>query len=435
MKKMLLIAVIACVLLACPNLASAAPVFTYQELGQDATPLLPNIGNYRYEYLFEFQGHSYRLSNSNQYRLPVKYDPALVQKFGINGEYTWTGEYYFVRNNQMDGVWMSKDYYIQPIRLYDANLNLVKEYKFEQHVMEAGYYGGAYYCRLYGQLRNQHHYPEQVMKSTDFENWEETEEDVPHKVEMVTFAGNKVALHNTTSMLPVSYEDGKEKTFYSTMGEWILKRDSDLNFYLSNDNVYFAKIEYPQELREYDKRWELGYDFRGIYEHENNIVIDLYRNGSHKFTQYDSQEETNAVRDRFDKVVRLTVPKQEVYAELEAQKTSPYVKVADEILGFETPPITESDRTLVPMRFLFEKLGAEVSWDQETETATAQKANTVLSFSIDQNNAVVNGQPAAMDVPARLVNDKTMVPLRFLSENLGYTVEWDEATRMATIKE
>lgn len=105
----------------------------------------------------------------------------------------------------------------------------------------------------------------------------------------------------------------------------------------------------------------------------------------------------------------------------------------DTILGFTQPPITESDRTLVPMRFLFEQLGAEVDWDNDTQTAIAQKANTTINFSIDNTTATVNGEQVTMDVPARLVGDKTMVPLRFLSEELGYTVEWDEGTRMATV--
>mgnify|MGYP000802146274 FL=1 len=107
----------------------------------------------------------------------------------------------------------------------------------------------------------------------------------------------------------------------------------------------------------------------------------------------------------------------------------------------------ENDRTLVPMRFLFEQMGANVNWNEETQTATATvpiNTNTQMrtfssekeksvTFSIDDTTATVNGETATMDVPARLVNDKTMVPLRFLSENLGYNVEWDEATNTAII--
>ena len=61
--------------------------------------------------------------------------------------------------------------------------------------------------------------------------------------------------------------------------------------------------------------------------------------------------------------------------------------------------------------------------------------NTEITFSINNINAEVNNILTTMDVPARLVNGKTMVPLRFLSENMGYTVEWDADSRTAIIQE
>ena len=104
-------------------------------------------------------------------------------------------------------------------------------------------------------------------------------------------------------------------------------------------------------------------------------------------------------------------------------------------LSFENPPVIENDRTLIPMRFLFEQMGADVSWDETTNTATVSKASDVVSFSIDNLTATVNAQPKTMDVPARLINDKTYIPLRFLSEELGYTVEWDEEANTVIITE
>ena len=115
-----------------------------------------------------------------------------------------------------------------------------------------------------------------------------------------------------------------------------------------------------------------------------------------------------------------------------------YVKFSDNILGFAQQPVMESDRILVPMRFLFEQMGAEVNWNDATKTATATISargggeNTVI-FSIDNTTAYVNGAETTMDVPARLIYDQTFVPLRFLSENLGYTVEWNETTNTAII--
>ena len=130
------------------------------------------------------------------------------------------------------------------------------------------------------------------------------------------------------------------------------------------------------------------------------------------------------------------------YSELEqlAVESPTYVQLNDKILGFDQPPITENDRTLVPMRFLFEQMGAEVTWDDAAQTATATIPTSAdggqarsVTFGIDNTTATVNGSAATMDVPARLINDKTMVPLRFLSENLGFNVQWDEAIRTAIV--
>ena len=114
-----------------------------------------------------------------------------------------------------------------------------------------------------------------------------------------------------------------------------------------------------------------------------------------------------------------------------------YVQLDDKILGFSQPPIMESDRTLVPMRFLFEQMGAEVTWNDATQSATATINASALgaeaksatgrailtdgaepeksvTFAIDNTTATVNGAATTMDVPARLINDQTFVPLRFL---------------------
>jgi len=80
-----------------------------------------------------------------------------------------------------------------------------------------------------------------------------------------------------------------------------------------------------------------------------------------------------------------------------------------------------------------DKKVTEVDWENSTRTAIVQNDEATILFSIDNTTASVNSVTKSMDIPARLVNDKTMVPLRFLSEELGFNVEWDEATRTATI--
>ena len=137
--------------------------------------------------------------------------------------------------------------------------------------------------------------------------------------------------------------------------------------------------------------------------------------------------ETNA-----DKRIKISL--NELNKELDAMADAPYVMYNDEILGFRQPPVIENDRTLIPIRFLFEQMGATVDWNGETQTATITQDNTAVAFSINDTEADVNGQTVSMDVPAKLINDKTMVPLRFLSEELGYTVNWDGERRIITIE-
>ena len=128
--------------------------------------------------------------------------------------------------------------------------------------------------------------------------------------------------------------------------------------------------------------------------------------------------------------------KEKVFSQLrEKLPNNPvYVKFDGNILGFDVPPIIEDGSTLVPMRFLFEQMGADVEWDGKTKTTTATLGYKEITFSIDNVNARINNKPAKMDVPARLINDKTMVPLRFLSENMGYDVDWDADSRTAIIQ-
>lgn len=132
--------------------------------------------------------------------------------------------------------------------------------------------------------------------------------------------------------------------------------------------------------------------------------------------------------------IRLKTLKQPLYDELSKIQESPYVVFDNKLLCYDVPPVIENGYTLVPIRFLFEQMGADVTWNQQMQMATVTQDNTAITFRIDDTNAVVNGSNVSMDIPARLINDKTMVPVRFLSEELGYTVNWDGQNRIITIK-
>lgn len=102
------------------------------------------------------------------------------------------------------------------------------------------------------------------------------------------------------------------------------------------------------------------------------------------------------------------------------------VTLSGEKVEFDVQPVKENDRVLVPMRAIFEKLGATVNWDEETSTAIAVKGDKVIIIQIDNSKAFVNTEIKELDVPARLISDRTLVPIRFVSEALDCNVDWNE---------
>ena len=96
-------------------------------------------------------------------------------------------------------------------------------------------------------------------------------------------------------------------------------------------------------------------------------------------------------------------------------------------------PMESDGRIMVPMRGIFEKLGASVEWDRSNQTIIANKNGLRVKISIGQLDASVNGNSVHMDVAASLVGGTTMVPLRFVSEALGGFVNWDQANHEVDI--
>lgn len=94
-----------------------------------------------------------------------------------------------------------------------------------------------------------------------------------------------------------------------------------------------------------------------------------------------------------------------------------------------TVPITRQDRTLVPVRALVEALGGTVEWNEALQGVTMSLDGTILDLFINRTRAYVNDQPAFLDVAPILHNERTMLPIRFIAENFGATVEWEEETQ------
>lgn len=109
------------------------------------------------------------------------------------------------------------------------------------------------------------------------------------------------------------------------------------------------------------------------------------------------------------------------------------VTIDGNVQTYDPAPEIVNGRTLVPLRGIFEALGAKVNWDQVTETVTATKGTTNIQLTIGSYSAEVNGTGTILDQKPQLKNGRTMIPIRFVSEALGAIVRWHEESNTVAI--
>ncbi|AZH31482.1 stalk domain-containing protein [Paenibacillus sp. M-152] len=96
-------------------------------------------------------------------------------------------------------------------------------------------------------------------------------------------------------------------------------------------------------------------------------------------------------------------------------------------------PIVSQNTTLVPLRGVFESLGAQVEWDSKAKKVTASKNDDTLTLNIGSKLAYKNSKPVQLDAATQIQKGQVLVPLRFVSQSLGAKVNWDQTTRTVTI--
>lgn len=102
-------------------------------------------------------------------------------------------------------------------------------------------------------------------------------------------------------------------------------------------------------------------------------------------------------------------------------------------VSFDVPPQIYDGRTLSPFRALAEALHVQVDWDGATNTVTARNAQTTVLLQIGNATAYLNNSPVKLDVPPMLVNNRTLIPLRFFSEAFQCRVEWEGSTNSVRV--
>jgi hypothetical protein len=122
-----------------------------------------------------------------------------------------------------------------------------------------------------------------------------------------------------------------------------------------------------------------------------------------------------------------------------------YIKIVNLVIGQKTatingvkqvmdqPAFVKNGRTLVPFRFLGEALGAQVSWDGGSKTATLMLTGNEVKVVLGSKAARINNAAASLDVPAESIGGRTFIPLRFVSEAFDAHVDYDAPTKTVTI--
>ena len=175
------------------------------------------------------------------------------------------------------------------------------------------------------------------------------------------------------------------------------------------------------------------YDMSGNIPYTCNINTSQLSDGNHTLTISTLGEEKsypfykigNAITFGYNMEIPEKAP--------ETEKIT--VKVNGNTVQFDQQPIIENGRTLVPLRAIFEALGADVQWDAPTQTVIATRFGKKIKLTIDSSVMYVDGAENFLDVPAKLVNSRTLVPVRAIGEAFGCNVNWVDSSKTVEINE
>ena len=101
------------------------------------------------------------------------------------------------------------------------------------------------------------------------------------------------------------------------------------------------------------------------------------------------------------------------------------IYIDDRQVSTDVAPVVVNSRVLVPIRVVSEGLGAKVQWDNASQSVTITKGASTLKMYVNKTTYTKNGASKTLDVPVKVINNRTLVPIRVVSEDLGAGVQWD----------
>jgi len=227
-----------------------------------------------------------------------------------------------------------------------------------------------------------------------------------------------------------------------------VKTDKDGNTYIGDSIADMPVPPAPKRYAVEVAKTENGdVTVKGSASYDSGVVITAaphygYEVGTVTVTKADGTKLD--VTKRADGTYSFSMPRGEVSIKVtfvpqgEAVKMvltigSKAVDVNGKAVASDVAPVIKNSRTFLPVRLIAENLGAKVEWNNDAQTVTITKGDTVIVLTVGSTTVLVNGQPAELEAPVFIENSRTYLPVRFIAEKLGADVEWNGATNEVTI--
>jgi Copper amine oxidase N-terminal domain len=197
-----------------------------------------------------------------------------------------------------------------------------------------------------------------------------------------------------------------------------------------------SEEEEEEELDE-EEKYESANGVRGKLISSINQLNAVEKQISGLESKTDNADEIAALNERAaslktmaqDQLDRIETAKPERTDKEESKKEKKTKVFVDDVeVEFDQEPVVIANRTVVPLRAIFEALGAEITWDNKTQTVTATKDEVTITLKIGEKSAMKNGETVDLDQEAIALNGRTMVPVRFIGESFDTEVVWDQET-------
>lgn len=222
---------------------------------------------------------------------------------------------------------------------------------------------------------------------------------------------------------------------------------SEFNRPVTGNIRTYSDIDYFKFTVPSSGRISLGFNHGNVEKYSSYWKISLFDSNDKELLQMESQGTETVTKSKEIKLdkgtyyVRVTSKDSFYHSKLDYSLSinspdfKPPIKVLlnGEQIQFDQQPIIQNGRTLVPLRAIFEAMGATVEWDQKTQTVTAKSETVTVVMKVGDKTMTKNGTKITLDVPPQIVNNRTLVPARAVAESFGADVKWDGATQTVII--